>query len=64
MVLAAYSNAQTSFDGANLALQNLQVSRAIEANYARELIRPAAVSTPFDSQITFVQQVDIIIIIL
>jgi len=57
LALAANCKAQTSFNGANLALQNLQVSRAIEANYARELIRPAAVSTPFDSQITFVQQV-------
>jgi len=35
----------------------LQNIRAIEAAYAREVIRPTGIPTPFDSQITFVQQV-------
>ena len=38
----------------NVLLQNY---RAIELAYAREFIRPTGIATPFDSQITFVQQV-------
>ena len=39
----------------NVLLQNY---RAIELAYAREVIRPTGIATPFDSQITFVQQVN------
>ena len=49
-ILPYLLNGQVSLD----AIQNY---RAIEAAYARELIRPTGIATPFDSQITFVQQV-------
>ena len=51
-ILPYLLNGQVSLD----AIQNY---RAIEAAYARELIRPTGIATPFDSQITFVQQVTI-----
>ena len=38
----------------NVLLQNY---RNVELTYAREFIRPTGIATPFDSQITFVQQV-------
>ena len=52
-ILPYLSHSQVGLDG-NIAIQNY---RAIEAAYARELIRPTGIPTPFDSQITFVQQV-------
>ena len=52
VILPYLLNGQVSLD----AIQNY---RAIEAAYAREVIRPTGISTPFDSQITFVQQVTI-----
>jgi hypothetical protein len=57
-ILPYLSHSQVGLDG-NIAIHNY---RAIEAAYARELTRPTGISTPFDSQITFVQQVKVFIL--
>jgi hypothetical protein len=53
-ILPCLTYSQTGLEGNLAALQNI---RAIETAYAREFIRPTGIPTPFDSQITFVQQV-------